>query len=151
MKQNWPLMEAFIIGALGTLEHEASSPRTRLERWKMCLLLNGGWHIHHLTLAAYSGSSLAEVPFHPAAVIHFSIRGADGRLDGRDLVPPDALRSADHGTSIAGLTPMAWEGTAVQEGFVNMSRCYFQGLGELKEVWLDGTDWDVAGDILTSY
>ncbi|KAK3935502.1 hypothetical protein QBC46DRAFT_271645, partial [Diplogelasinospora grovesii] len=179
------------------------------------VLLNNGWHINDLTLAAYSGSSLAEVPFHstyPDGGNSLFYQGADGKLvqavgnytagwasgnlsiaiplgtsigafavsnkrKGPNLdtyvlyqaqngtievmwqddetgwkgpSAPDALQSADNGTSIACLTPMAWEGTTIQQGFVNMSRCYFQGSGKLKEVWFDGTDWNVVGDIPTS-
>ncbi|KAF2669635.1 hypothetical protein BT63DRAFT_373088 [Microthyrium microscopicum] len=56
----------------------------------------------------------------------------------------DALKGADLGTSIACLTPTIWPVTDLQPKF-DLSRCYYQVGGSLREVQFDGSNWNVLG------
>ncbi len=51
-----------------------------------------------------------------------------------------ALAGADKNTNIACLTPNAWPLSNLQAQF-DMSRCYFQVGGQVREVLYNGTDW----------
>ena len=57
-----------------------------------------------------------------------------------------ALGGADNGTSIACLTPNMWPITNLQPLW-DMSRCYFQAGGFLKEVYFNGWDWVALGNV----
>jgi hypothetical protein len=63
---------------------------------------------------------------------------------------PAAFRSADNGTDIACMTPMAWSGTPLHIGQGTTCRCYFQSIGSLKEVLFDGTNWRLLGEVPTT-
>jgi hypothetical protein len=58
----------------------------------------------------------------------------------------DAFNGADTGTSIACLTPSAWPPSELQANY-DMSRCYFQSNGTIKETKFDGSAWNVVGDV----
>jgi hypothetical protein len=55
-----------------------------------------------------------------------------------------ALNGGDRDSNIVCLTPNAWPATNLQPNF-DMSRCYFQVGGWLREVMYDGKDWKVLG------
>ena len=57
-----------------------------------------------------------------------------------------ALAGADKNTSISCLTPNAYPLTNLKPQF-DMSRCYFQAGGQLREVLFNGTDWVNLGNI----
>jgi hypothetical protein len=59
-----------------------------------------------------------------------------------------SLNGSDSGTSIACLTPSAWP-TSMLEAKWDMSRCYFQAGGMLREVLFNGTDWISVGIVPT--
>jgi hypothetical protein len=60
-----------------------------------------------------------------------------------------ALSGADNGTAIACLTPNAWPLSNLKAQY-DMSRCYFQASGLLKEVLYNGSDWMIIGNVPTS-
>ena len=71
------------------------------------------------------------------------------QVDGGDWQGPQgfpALKGADKDTNIACLTPNAWPATNMLPQH-DMSRCYFQVDGWLKEVHYDGKDWKDLGKI----
>ncbi len=57
-----------------------------------------------------------------------------------------ALAGADKDTNIACLTPSAYPSTNLQAKF-DMSRCYFQVGGQIREVMFTGSDWVIVGNI----
>ena len=71
------------------------------------------------------------------------------QVDGGDWQGPQnfpALRGADKDTNIACLTPNSWPSSNLLPQH-DMSRCYFQSGGFLKEVQYDGKDWKDLGNI----
>jgi len=48
--------------------------------------------------------------------------------------------------SIACLTPSAWPPSELQANY-DLSRCYFQSNGTIKETKFDGSAWNVVGDV----
>jgi hypothetical protein len=52
----------------------------------------------------------------------------------------------DSGTSITCLTPSAWPASILQAKW-DISRCYFQANGMLRDVWYNGSDWIIAGNV----
>jgi hypothetical protein len=71
--------------------------------------------------------------------------------DGGDWKGPStfpALNGSDSGTNIACLTPTAYPATQLTATW-DMSRCYFQAGGSLKEVLFDGQNWSVVGIVPT--
>ncbi|OCK74086.1 hypothetical protein K432DRAFT_364028 [Lepidopterella palustris CBS 459.81] len=58
-----------------------------------------------------------------------------------------AFNDADNGTSIACLTQAAFFTDTPLQSNSPLSRCYFQVNGALREVRLDGSDWEIVGDV----
>jgi hypothetical protein len=57
-----------------------------------------------------------------------------------------AFDGADNGTDIACLTAAAWDGSGVELSTdQDMNRCYFQVGGQVREVYYDGSNWNVEG------
>lgn len=57
----------------------------------------------------------------------------------------DALSGADKGTDITCLTEGVWDGYNALSAAKDMSKCYFQSGGRVKEVIYDGANWSVVG------
>lgn len=57
----------------------------------------------------------------------------------------DALTGADNGTDITCLTEGIWDNRNQLSTKTDMSRCYFQSGGRIKEVMYNGTSWTVVG------
>lgn len=57
-----------------------------------------------------------------------------------------ALAGADMGTDIACLNPTAWPASNLQPRW-DMSRCYFQVNGQLREVHFNGLNWVIVGNV----
>jgi len=57
-----------------------------------------------------------------------------------------ALDGADNGTAITCLTPSAWPASQLQATW-DMSRCYFQTNGSLREVLYNGSNWIEIGNV----
>jgi hypothetical protein len=83
----------------------------------------------------------------PSGIIQVSWQDDDSGWKGPSAFP--ALSGADNGTEIACLTPNAWPLSNLQAKY-DMSRCYFQASGLLKEVLYNGSDWTVIGNVPTS-
>jgi len=58
-----------------------------------------------------------------------------------------AFANADNGTSIACMTQAAFFENAPLQADSPLSRCYFQVNGALREIRLDGSDWEVVGNV----
>jgi len=58
-----------------------------------------------------------------------------------------AFNDADNGTSIACLTQAAFFTDTPLQSNNPLSRCYFQAKGALREVRLEGSDWEIVGDV----
>ena len=58
----------------------------------------------------------------------------------------DALAGADNGTAITCLTTSAWPASQLQAKW-DMSRCYFQINGAIREVLFNGSDWIEKGNV----
>ncbi|KAF2489917.1 hypothetical protein BU16DRAFT_471572 [Lophium mytilinum] len=58
-----------------------------------------------------------------------------------------AFNDADNGTSIACLTQASFFTDTPLQPNSPLSRCYFQVKGALREVSLNGSDWEVVGDV----
>ncbi len=56
------------------------------------------------------------------------------------------MAGADNGTNIACLTPSAWPLSNLKPQF-DMTRCYFQVGGQLREVLFDGSTWLNQGNL----
>lgn len=57
-----------------------------------------------------------------------------------------AFKGADNGTSITCLTPSSWFNLPLEVS-QDMTRCYFQAGGALREVLNNGTDWTIVGNV----
>ena len=57
-----------------------------------------------------------------------------------------AFKGADNGTSITCLTPSSWFNLPLEVS-QDMTRCYFQAGGVLREVLNNGTDWNIVGNV----
>lgn len=58
----------------------------------------------------------------------------------------DALQGADQGTDIACVTAAAWNASGVAiTSATDVSRCYFQVQGQVREAHWTGTDWADLG------
>jgi hypothetical protein len=57
----------------------------------------------------------------------------------------DALSGADKGTDITCLTEGVFSGYNTLSAEKDMSKCYFQSGGRIKEVVYDGANWSVVG------
>ena len=74
----------------------------------------------------------------------------DDKTGWKGPISPSAFQGADNRTSIACLTPMAWPGSPLPKGALQTCRCYFQSSGSIKEVWYDGTAFNLVGDVPTT-
>ncbi|OTA69247.1 hypothetical protein K449DRAFT_460794 [Hypoxylon sp. EC38] len=60
----------------------------------------------------------------------------------------DALKGADLGTDITYLTPGAYDAANIGiSREQDMNRCFFMSDGIVKEVWFDGSEWNVANQL----
>jgi hypothetical protein len=82
-----------------------------------------------------------------SGVIQVSWQDDDSGWKGPSTFP--ALSGANNGTAIACVTPNAWPLSNLQAQY-DMSCCYFQAGGLLKEVWYNGSDWSIIGNVPTS-
>jgi hypothetical protein len=57
-----------------------------------------------------------------------------------------ALKGADNGTSITCLTQSAGLPLVLTGGY-DMSRCYFQVGRALREIYYNGSDWSIIGNV----
>lgn len=58
----------------------------------------------------------------------------------------DAFQGADRGTDIACVTAAAWDGSNIHiTSATDVSRCYFQVKGQVREAHWNGTNWESLG------